>query len=220
LLVVIVSLAVMSPDGLIFTPAALALGVGLALVESAWRRAAALAGLGGVMWIGGWLAPLWLPGPLVLVTALACQFSIRFVASVGVAAHLVATTSPTGMSAALRAVHAPRAIAVTLAVMLRFFPVVAGEAAAVVDAMRLGGLARAGGLGRHPIRALERFAVPMVAASLRASEDLSASAILRGLGSRRRPTAMTPPRFGPADLAAGLVLAALAVLSLELRPLT
>ncbi|MDR2374006.1 MAG: energy-coupling factor transporter transmembrane protein EcfT [Bifidobacteriaceae bacterium] len=219
LLVVIVSLAVMSPDGLRFVPAALALGTALALTDRAWRRAGALAAAGAAMFAGGWLTPLWWPHPITAVIALACQFTIRFVATVGVAAHLIATTSPTALSAGLRAAHAPRPIAVTLAVMLRFFPVVAGEAAAVADAMRLGGLAGAGGLARHPIRALERFAVPMIAASLRASEDLSASALVRGLGSRRRPSAMIPPRFTWADPAAGLALAALAALSWWARPL-
>ncbi|MDR2348563.1 MAG: energy-coupling factor transporter transmembrane protein EcfT [Bifidobacteriaceae bacterium] len=214
LLVVIVSLAVMSPDGLRFVPAALVLGVALALSEGAWKRALALVAAGAAMGLGGWLAPLRWPHPVTLVIALACQFTIRFVATVGVAADLVTTTSPTGLNSALRAARTPRAIAVTLAVMLRFFPVVAGEAAAVLDAMRLGGLAGAGGLARHPIRALERFAVPMIAASLRASDDLSAAALVRGLGSRRRPTAMNPPRFAVPDLACGLIVVVLATLSL------
>jgi energy-coupling factor transport system permease protein len=89
--------------------------------------------------------------------------------------------------------------------MLRFFPTVMGEAVAVLDAMRLRGLAGGRGLARHPVRSLERFAVPMIAASLRASEDLSASAVLRGLGSRRRPSAMFPPRFGLPDAVACLL---------------
>ncbi len=100
--------------------------------------------------------------------------------------------------------------------MLRFFPVVAAETAAVLDAMRLRGLVGPRGLARHPLLTLERFTVPMIAASLRASEDLASSAILRGLGSHRTPTAMHPPRPGPADLVLVLVVAVLTTAALTL----
>ncbi|MDR3359115.1 MAG: energy-coupling factor transporter transmembrane protein EcfT [Bifidobacteriaceae bacterium] len=217
-LTVVVSGAVMSPPGLMFVPAGMALAVGLALAERAWRRGAALTLTGGVLWFGGWLAPAWFPHPLTAIASLACAFGIRLVPAAGVGLHLMATTSPTRLAAGLRAVKAPRVVAVPLAVMLRFFPVVASEAAAVLDAMRLRGLAGAGGLIRHPLRSVERFTVPMIAASLRATEDLSASALLRGLGSTRRPSALHPPRLGWADAVAGVALAALAAGALAAPP--
>lgn len=125
------------------------------------------------------------------------------------------------LAAAFRAWRIPRPISVTLAVMLRLFPVVSSEAASVLDAMRLRGLAETSGLLRHPVLTLERFTVPMIAASLRASEDLSASAILRGLRSYRTPTAMHPPRFGPADLVLVITAAVLTSAALVLpSPLT
>jgi energy-coupling factor transporter transmembrane protein EcfT len=210
LLVVLVSTAVMGPGGLRFVPAALALAVGLALWEGARRRVAALTLAAAVMWSLGWLLPLWWTNPFTAVVSLACTYLIRFTVTAGVGMHLIATTSPVDLNTALRSSKVPRPIAVTLAVMLRFFPVVAGEAAAVRDAMRLRGLTGPGGFIRHPISAVERFTVPMIAASLRATEDLSASAILRGLGSHRTPTAMHPPRLGRAD---GAVLAAVAALA-------
>ena len=208
-LVVAVSLAVMAPGGLRFVPSALLLGVGLAVWEGAWRRAIGLPAVTLAMWVIGWLLPLWWPGPVAAMASVACNYRLRFVVSIGVCMHLVATTSPTRLSAGLRAWRTPRPVAVTLAVMLRFFPVVAAESAAVLDAMRLRGLTGTAGVLRHPVAAVERFTVPMIAASLRASEDLSASAILRGLGSRHRLTAMHPPRFGAADTA---VLAAVTAL--------
>ena len=209
LLVVACSIAVMSPQGSRFVPFVLLLAVGLAVAERAWRRAIGLPLAALAMWVLGWLLPGWWPNPVTAILSIACVYLIRFVAAIGVGAHLIATTSPTRLAAALRAWRIPRPVSVTLAVMLRFFPVVAAEAAAVLDAMRLRGLAGAGGLVRHPVLSVERFTVPMIAASLRASEDLSASAILRGLGSRRVPTAMHPPRFGVADLVLVPVVAAL-----------
>lgn len=214
LLVLACSIAVMSPGGLRFVPFVLVLAIGLALSERAWPRAAGLMATAAVMWVLGWTLPLWWPNAFTAIVSLACTYLIRFVAAIGVGMHLIATTSPTQLAAAFRTWRIPRPISVTLAVMLRFFPVVSAEAASVLDAMRLRGLAGTSGLLRHPILTLERFTVPMIAASLRASEDLSASAILRGLGSHRTPTAMHPPRFGPADLVLVLAIAALVAAAL------
>lgn len=219
ILVVLVSTVVMSPGGLRFVPVALALAVALAIWEGAWRRAVALPVVAGAMWVLGWLLPLWWPNAFTAIVSIACVYLIRFVVAIGVGMHVIATTSPTQLSVALRSWRIPRAISVTLAVMLRFFPVVASEAAAVRDAMRLRGLTGPTGFLRHPILSLERFAVPMIAASLRASEDLSASAILRGLGSRRTPTSMNPPRFAAADATLLLAVPALAAWALLLPPL-
>lgn len=215
------SIVAMSPGGLRFVPAVVVLAVGLALAERSWVRALGLMATATAMWVLGWLLPLWWPNAFTAIVALTCSYLIRFVATVGVGMHLIATTSPTQLAVAFRAWRIPRPISVTLAVMLRFFPVVGAEAGAVLDAMRLRGLAGTSGLVRHPVLTLERFTVPMIAASLRASEDLSASAILRGLGSQRTPTTMYPPRFGPADLLLVLVAALLATASLVLpAPLT
>lgn len=215
-LLVLVSGLVMAPGGLRFVLPGILLAVGLAVWDRAWRRLATLLVMVGAMWLIGWGLPLLWPNIVTATLSLLGVYGIRFVTAIGVGRHVVATTSPTQLSAGLRAWHVPRAIAVTLAVMLRFFPVVAIEARAVLDAMRLRGLTGIGGFLRHPLRSIERFTVPMIAASLRAGEDLSASAILRGLGSHRVPTAMIPPRFGIADLLLVLAVAALAAASLLL----
>ena len=215
-LVIACSIAVMSPAGSRFVPFALLLAIGLAVVEGAWRRAIGLPVVAAVMWLLGWLLPVWWPNPVTAIVSIACVYLIRFVAAIGVGAHLIATTSPTQLAAAFRAWRIPRPISVTLAVMLRFFPVVGAEAAAVLDAMRLRGLIGVRGLLRHPVLSVERFTVPMIAASLRASEDLSASAILRGLGSRRIPTSMSPPRFGVPDLIVVVLVVAFAASALLL----
>ncbi|MDQ0642027.1 energy-coupling factor transporter transmembrane component T [Microbacterium murale] len=221
LLVLVCSIAVMSPGGLRFVPFVLLVAVILALSERAWTRALGLMATATVMGVLGWMLPLWWPNAFTAIVALACTYLIRFAAAIGVGMHLIGTTSPTQLAAAFRAWRIPRPISVTLAVMLRFFPVVSSEAASVLDAMRLRGLAGASGLLRHPVLTLERFTVPMIAASLRASEDLSASAILRGLGSHRIPTAMHPPRLGNADLILVLVVAVLVTAALILpAPLT
>ncbi|MFC7618878.1 energy-coupling factor transporter transmembrane component T [Microlunatus sp. GCM10028923] len=213
-LVLATSLTVMAPGGHRFVPAALAAGVVLAATERAWRRmiilpvaALALAG-------AAYLLPPLAPYPAVGAIGVAAAYFLRFAAVGGVAAHLIASTRPAELTAALRAVRVPRVVTVPTAVMLRFVPVITAEAAAVHDAMRLRGIGGWTGLVRHPVRSIERFTVPVIAASLRVGEDLAAAALLRGLGSRRRPTSMRPPRFGPADLLGLIMVAAAAAATL------
>lgn len=216
LLVLACSIVVMGPGGLRLVPAVLALGVALAVREGAWRRGIGVAVAALALWGLGWPLPRFWPNAVTAIVSIASVYLLRFAAAIGIGMHVIATTSPTQLAAALRAWRVPRPISVTLAVMLRFFPVVAAEAAAVLDATRLRGLIGPRELIRHPLLTLERFTVPMIAASLRASEDLSASAILRGLGSHRTPTAMHPPRLGLTDVVLVIVVAVLTATALAL----
>lgn len=200
-LVVLVSTAVLSPQGDQFLLPGLVLAVALAIFEHAWRRAWMLPVFVAVMWLLGQLVAQAWPSPATALVLLTCTYFMRFAVAVGVGAHLFATTSPASLNAAVRALRAPRVVAVMVVVMIRFFPVVWAEAAAVFDAMRLRGLTTPARVLRHPVRSIERFTVPMIASSLRASEDLSAAAILRGLGSYHRPTALHPPRLSRTDAA-------------------
>lgn len=204
----------MSPGGVRFVPAVVLLAVGLALSERTWARAVCLPVAAAVLYLLGWWLPVWWANGFTAIVSIASSYLLRFSAAIGVGMHVVGTTSPTQLSPGLRAWKIPRPLSVTLAVMLRFFPVVGAEALAVLDAMKLRGLVGARGMVRHPVLFIERFTVPMIAASLRSSEDLSASAILRGLGSHHPPTAMHPPRFGVPDVVMVLVVAALTTTTL------
>ncbi|WP_433443797.1 energy-coupling factor transporter transmembrane component T family protein [Nonomuraea sp. CA-141351] len=210
LLVLVTSLVVMAPGGAPFIPGALVLGTLLALGEGAWARALALPLTATAIAAVAYLLPLAMPHPVIGIAATLAAFVLRFAAVGGVALHLIRTTTPTELTAALRAAHIPRAITVSAAVMLRFLPTIVTEARAVHDAMRLRGIGGWSGMLRHPALSIEHFTVPLIASSLRVAEDLSASALLRGLGSTARPTAMHPPRLSATDLAAVLVAAALA----------
>lgn len=216
LLVVVASVVLMSPGGEPFVPAVVCLGMLLAVAERAWARVAGLPAAAVALAAVAYLLPRAVPHPAVAMVAVTAAYLLRFVAVGGVAAHLVGTTRPAELTAALRAVRVPRAVVVPAAVMLRFVPTIAEEARAVRDAMRLRGIGGVGGLSRHPVRGIEYFAVPLIASALRAAEDLSAAALLRGLGSHVRPTAMRPPRFGLADAVVVLLVVALAAATVAL----
>ncbi|MGK8523826.1 energy-coupling factor transporter transmembrane component T [Nocardia asteroides] len=204
------SVTVMSPAGGWFVPAALVAGVLLAISERARRRAIGLPVAAGVLAAVAHLLPSVAAWPVLGFAGIVSGYALRLVAVGGIAAYLISTVSPTRCTAALRAVRVPSAITVSGAVMLRFLPTIVAEARAVRDAMRLRGLGGRWAMLRHPMRSIEYFTVPLMASSLRAAEDLSASALLRGLGSNTRPTSMHPPRFGRADVVAGVVAVTLA----------
>ncbi|RKT88961.1 energy-coupling factor transport system permease protein [Saccharopolyspora antimicrobica] len=203
------SITIMAPGGIWFVPAALVAATLLAISERAWRRAIgvplAAAAAAGV----AFLLPLVAPWPVLGFISVMAGFALRLVAVGGIAVHLARTIPPTRFTAALRAARIPSAFTVSGAVLLRFVPTIISEARAVHDAMRLRGLG--GGLAvlRHPVRSIEYFTVPLMASSLRAAEDLSASSLLRGLGSQPRPTSMHPPRFGLPDAVAAVVVVVL-----------
>nr|WP_277628433.1 energy-coupling factor transporter transmembrane component T [Arsenicicoccus dermatophilus] len=214
LLVLLVGAGVLGPYGARLVLPALVLAVALAVSVHAWRRAA----WSVAVVLGAWAtarALLPFSSPAVAATVvMPLDYVARYGVAVAVAAHLFATTSPTALHAALRAVRVPRTVAVPLVVMVRFVPVVLVEASAVGDALRLRGLAGPGAVLRHPMLMIERFMVPMIAASLRAGDDLSSAALLRGLGSRTDPVPLHPPRFTRVDAAwalgtVGLVTAGL-----------
>jgi len=211
------SITIMAPGGLLFVPAALVAGVLLAISERAWRRVVGLPLAAGAAVAVAYLLPLAAPWPILGVIGVMGGFSLRLVAVAGIAVHLIETIPPTRFTAALRSMRVPAAFTVSGSVLLRFVPTIVAEARAVRDAMRLRGLGGPLAMLRHPVRSLEYFTVPLIASSLRSAEDLSASALLRGLGSQPRPTTMYPPRFGPADAVAVVVVLLLVAATLLWR---
>ncbi|MEV4126908.1 energy-coupling factor transporter transmembrane component T [Nocardia sp. NPDC049707] len=204
------SIAVTAPGGVRFVPAAVTAGVLLAISERAWTRAVGLPVAAGAAAAVAYLLPQVAAWPVLGLVGVVAAYGLRLLAVGGIAAHLIRTISPTRLTAALRSARVPRAFTVSGAVLLRFLPTIIAESRAVRDAMRLRGLGGWGKMLRHPVRSIEHFTVPLMASSLRAAEDLSASALLRGLGSPTPPTSMHPPRFGRADAMAAAVAVILA----------
>ncbi|AKK12153.1 energy-coupling factor transporter transmembrane component T [Corynebacterium uterequi] len=102
----------------------------------------------------------------------------------------------------------PSAAIIPLAVLYRFLPIACVEIQTVWRAMTLRGYT-GWQLLQHPVASAERVAVPTLAAAARTSDALAASALLRGMGTATRPTALSDLRFRPVD-AAVLALCALA----------
>ena len=121
--------------------------------------------------------------------------------------------------------HTPDWLTIPVAVVVRFLPVLVEEAKAIVEAMALRGL-RPGAVGvlAHPLRYGQYVLLPLVSSAVRIGDELSASALIRGLGGPSgapAPSSATALRFTAADALLLLCVAGLLVLRLvspEVRP--
>ena len=158
--------------------------------------------------------PLWWPSGVAVFCGVVAYWLLRFAISLSLGAWFVTTTRVSTLLAALNQLRAPRFLTIPLAVLFRFVPVALDEARGVIEAMRLRGYSGSY-LWRHPLQCIEKLVVPVLAASARSADDLSAAALIRGLGGGGRPTVVDRLRFGSADavlLALSAAMVALALL--------
>lgn len=113
---------------------------------------------------------------------------------------LIMTTTVSEFLAAMESLHVPKKFTVPVSAMFRFFPSIREEYAAICDAMRL----RNVGSWRNPIEMLEYRMVPLLMGLVSIGNDLSASALTRGLDAPVRHTNMCPIGFHWQDAVAGL----------------
>lgn len=96
--------------------------------------------------------------------------------------YLVSTTRVSEFVAAMKKVNVSDKIIIPLSVMFRFFPTVLEEFKAIGDAMKMRGISFRT-LIKNPITLLEYRLVPLMMSVVKIGDELSASAISRGLGS-------------------------------------
>lgn len=108
---------------------------------------------------------------------------------------------PSGkLTASLRKLPLPTKAMLVLVVMLRFAPTVFLEFGEVREAMKIRGFLRSvGTVLRHPLSTLEYAIVPMVFRSLKIADELSASAIVRGIESPYKKQSYYVSRILPPD---------------------
>ncbi len=172
----------------------------LALITArAWKTVITMLAIEGMWAFFLGLAPgLW-PNVVTGFLAMVGLWLIRFTVSAALAGYFIIAVVPGELVASLRRLHVPIAITVPLTVLLRFLPMVASEYRAVREAMTLRGLSQGWRAWLHPLRYLEFVLVPMLFASTRIADEMTAAGMVRGLGSRRQPSMMTQFRFGLVD---------------------
>ncbi|MCC5910460.1 MAG: energy-coupling factor transporter transmembrane protein EcfT [Clostridiaceae bacterium] len=112
-------------------------------------------------------------------------FFVRILPNVMAAYYLISTTTVSELISAMERMRFSNYLIIPIIVMMRFFPVVIEESNAVADAMRMRDV-RFG--GKKISKLLEYRFIPMITCSVKVGEELSASAIARGLGSPMKRT--------------------------------
>ena len=161
-----------------------ALPFALLLIERQWRRF-----LRGMVMLGAGygllLALPVLPGVLNFIALMCGGILTRFVVTIVMGEYLIATTSVSEFIAAMERLHMPPAITIPMSVMFRLFPTIGAEWRSIRRAMRMRGIHLG---GAKASQVLEYQLVPMMTSTVRIGEELSASALTRGLGGPVRRT--------------------------------
>lgn len=123
----------------------------------------------------------------------------RFMPGFAMASYLMTTTTVSAFMAAMEKLHIPQAITIPLAVTFRFFPTIGEEHNAIKGAMQIRGVRLGGG---KPMKMLEYRLIPLMISCMNISDELSAAALTRGLGSSGKRTNIAVLRFNFLDILA------------------
>lgn len=141
------------------------------------------------------------PNPVTATFGVLGYYLLRFTVLYGAGMFLLYCATPTELIAALRRLHLPNILLIPLAVMMRFIPTIMREGKHILDSMRVRQVVDSSWkVMLHPVKAIEYLVVPLISSTLRIAQDLSASALLRGLGSNSKPTTISRLGLGLFDL--------------------
>ena len=144
---------------------------------------------------------------LLFPNAVAASFAtmfvmVRCVFCVGMfASTMIATTRVGELACALQRMHLPRHGIIAVCVALRFFPTMAGEFRAVIEALRVRGMAiTPKSIVTQPVRVMENLLVPVMSRLSIVADELSNAAVVRGMDSSRLRTSYYDLRLRAADV--------------------
>ena len=195
--------------------AACAIGALCALAAGAWRPCIALSVAYGLIAAVMALAEGAGNTTLVIAVVMLSYMAQKFVVLSLLGISLSKLASMQDLLAALQAMGAPQAVLIPCMVVLRFFPTIRRDASHLMESLKTRRVLAGGGYAfRHPALTCELLVVPLLMRSMRVSDELAASALVRGLGGETRPTMLHPLSFGARDaVVAALTLASIGVLA-------
>lgn len=195
--------------------AACAIGALCALASGAWRPCIALSAAYGLIAAVMALAEGAGNTTLVIAVVMLSYMAQKFVVLALLGISLSKLASMQDLLAALQAMGAPQAVLIPCMVVLRFFPTIRRDASHLMESLKTRRVLAGGGYAfRHPALTCELLVVPLLMRSVRVSDELAASALVRGLGGETRPTMLHPLSFGARDaVVAALTLASIGVLA-------
>ncbi len=142
---------------------------------------------------------------MLLIVSLS-YFAQKLIVLMMMGAFFVRMTTIPYVLSAMQHMKIPDAVAVPLMVALRFFPTIRQDYHSLKDSLRI----RRVSLSPlqfiiHPVRMMEYLFVPILMKSLRTSDELSASALLRGFEHMNEQTILYPLKFKGLDYIVGIL---------------
>lgn len=129
----------------------------------------------------------------------------RFLPAYLTGVYVINTTAVSEFKAAMDKLHMPDALTIPMCVMFRFFPTIREENDSIRAAMKMRDIRFGGGKAG---KMLEYRVVPLITCTAKIGEELSASALTRGLGRQKKRTNICCIGFGWADWFFFLLVAA------------
>lgn len=146
-------------------------------------------------------------GPMVYIIVFTGLVK-KFIPAIMSAMVFIYTTTVSELASALARMHVPEKMILPILVILRFFPTVQEEWDCIKDAMKMRGIGNGVKSVLSPMRSMEYTLVPLISTSVKTGEELSASALTRGLGAPVKRTNSCQVGFSWPDF---LVIAVAAV---------
>lgn len=120
--------------------------------------------------------------------------------------YITITTSISEMLESLNRMKVPRRISIPFSVLLRFMPTIKIELKALQENMKMRGIVTSRFFPLlHPIKYIEYTLIPLLMRMITISDELSASALIRGLDSDEKRISLTELKFNKTDLLIGLL---------------
>lgn len=170
----------------------------LALLFGAAKRKSAL--IGGVLLAPGYWVQYGLlteiSGVAGYILLLVAGVMTRLIPGILMGAYVLSSTTISEFMAAFSRMHVPDTLTIPLSVVFRFFPTILEEFASINTAMKMREI-RLG--GRQVTKAVEYRLIPMMTCTVKIGEELSASALTRGLGGSKKRTNICDIGFRAGD---------------------
>lgn len=184
----------------------------LYILKRRWSGALKTALLFGSFFAAGYLIGLLPSGTAATALGMILFFAERLSVLFVLSAWMTGGLKISDFLAALQQMHLPKGLIVTVAVALRYLPTVRTECRAIRNTMKLRQIEPSlKNILRHPIRTGEYALVPLIIRSMTIADELSASAMTRGLDLKTRRTSYREIRMKVSDIA---VTAAILLLAL------
>lgn len=120
--------------------------------------------------------------------------------------YITRTTKISEMIEALNRIKIPRSISIPFSVLLRFAPTIRYEMKALKENMRIRGVIKSNFfILLHPIKYIEYTLIPLLMRMIKVSDELSASALIRGLDSEEKRVTIVELKFKLMDLIVAVI---------------